>query len=396
MNKWKLVWPVLLSIIIPLAVAYFVYSDHLPPGFGEFPPQYTADVPGFSLPVFIVMGIFCFIFTLFLIFPKWFGFQGEEPAPKPPSKKPLPWWFWLGGVIMLFFWWLMWSHSTAFGDLVYWSFSPLWWGFILVLDGIVYRRNNGVSLLYNKPLMMGIAYVVSSAGWVYFEFYDYFVLGNWYYPQAYDAPWPYPLLVFEFLVTYGTITVVFFEWYSLFKTFPRFPARYKNGPKMQVGGNALLIAGILLTAAMVIWPYPFFWVVWIGPFAIISAVLIKCNIPNTFINISQRGDWSDGVLMGLASLFNGFVWEFWNYGSVFFVNTPTNPNYWDYNIPYVNVIHIFSDMPLLGYFGYIPFGVLVCQTFIWSGAFFGFNADYELTPNYDKQENAVPSESQEP
>lgn len=386
MNKWKLIWPVIFSVILPLSIAYFVYPDHLPPGFGEFPPQYTTDeTPGFSLPVFICMSILCFVFTLFLIFPKWFGFKGSEAAPKPSSKKPLPWWFWVGTVMMTFSWWLMWTHSTAFGELVYWSFSPLWWGFIMLMDGVVYRRNNGVSLLATKPLMMFIAYIVSSGGWVYFEFYDYFVLGNWYYPQAYDAPWSELVLTIEFLVTYGTITLAFFEWYTLFKTFPSFPARYTNGPKMQVSGNALLIGGSVLTAAMVMMPYPFFWVVWIGPFAILSGVLVNCNIPNTFLNISQRGDWSDGVLMGLASLFNGFVWEFWNYGSTHLgIDTPTNPNYWNYNIPYVDVVHIFSDMPLLGYFGYIPFGVLVCQTFVWAGCVFGYDYDYEITPNYDK------------
>ena len=97
--------------------------------------------------------------------------------------------------------------------------------------------------------------------------------------------------------------------------------------------------------------------------------------------IAERGDWSHGVLMGLASLFNGFVWEFWNYGSTHLgITTPTNPNYWDYNIPYVDAVYLFSDMPLLGYFGYIPFGVLVCQTFYWFGNVCGFKTDFELTP----------------
>ncbi|UAA38878.1 hypothetical protein KIH87_00425 [Paraneptunicella aestuarii] len=385
--KLKLLWPVIFTITLPLMISYVVYPDHLPPGFGLFPPTFSSkETPGFNLPIFIALFLFCFAFTWFLLFPKHFGFKGGVPIKMPNQKAPFPWWFWLGTIIMIFFWGLMWSHSTAFGELVYWSFTPLWWGFILFLDGIVFHRNNGVSLLHSKPITMFMAYIVSIGGWVYFEFYDYFVLGNWYYPQANDAPWSHLTLTIEFLVTYGTITVVFFEWYSLFKTFPNFPARYQNGPKMKVSGNALISLGSILIAAMVIWPYPFFWVVWIGPFAVLSGVLINCNIQNTFLNIAQRGDWSDGVLMGLASLFNGFVWEFWNYGSVGLgIHTPTNPNYWDYNIPYVDVIFIFSDMPLLGYFGYIPFGVLVCQTFIWAGVLFGFNTDIELKPNLEQQ-----------
>jgi len=51
----------------------------------------------------------------------------------------------------------------------------------------------------------------------------------------------------------------------------------------------------------------------------------------------------------------------------------TNPNYWVYDIPCVNVIHIFAEMPLLGYLGYIPFGIMAWVVFIWLGALFSFD-----------------------
>ena len=53
----------------------------------------------------------------------------------------------------------------------------------------------------------------------------------------------------------------------------------------------------------------------------------------------------------------------------------TNPNYWVYDIPYVNVIHIFAEMPLLGYMGYMPFGILAWLIFIWLGQLFGFSTE---------------------
>jgi len=37
-------------------------------------------------------------------------------------------------------------------------------------------------------------------------------------------------------------------------------------------------------------------------------------------------------------------------------------------------------MPLLGYFGYIPFGVLVWQVFIWSGKIFNFDSSILIEP----------------
>ena len=392
--KWKLLWPVLLTILVPLLVAWFVYPTHLPPGFGQFPPQYGGDVPGFNLTYFIIMLISVILMTCFIAFPKLFDFKGGEVKTMPVSTKSLPWWFWAGTIFTLFFWWLMWTRDTVFGDLVYWSFTPLWWGFIFVLDGIVYKRNNGASLFATKPKTLLAAGIVSIVGWVYFEYYDYFVLGNWYYPQVKYIPWSKLTTTIEFLITYSMITPVFFQWYNLFSTFPRFVARYQNGPKMKLNGNLMIIIGLLIIAAMVVYPYPLFWAVWIGPFTVLTGVLLKLNIWNPFTNIAQ-GNWTAGIFMALASFTNGIVWEFWNYGCCHPVQPITNPNYWIYNIPYVDVIHIFSEMPLLGYWGYLPFGVLVWQVFIWSGKLFGFNSDIDITPITNSIDNGYVNQTTE-
>jgi len=50
----------------------------------------------------------------------------------------------------------------------------------------------------------------------------------------------------------------------------------------------------------------------------------------------------------LAAIICGFFWEMWNFYS--FAK-------WEYKIPFVDVFHIF-EMPVLGYAGYIPFGLL--------------------------------------
>ena len=61
------------------------------------------------------------------------------------------------------------------------------------------------------------------------------------------------------------------------------------------------------------------------------------------------------VLVGLASLISGLFWEIWNYGSLFFQGGyQTNPNYWFYQIPYVDEVHLFSEMPILGYWATCP------------------------------------------
>ncbi|WP_199711871.1 hypothetical protein [Alginatibacterium sediminis] len=376
--KWNLLWPILLTIITPLAVSWFVYPTHFPPGFGEFPPQYKGDPPGFNLTYFLAVLAAIILISTFLLFPMKFGFKGGKPEQRNPIQVKLPLWFWIGGLCMTFFWWLMWSHSMAFGNLVYWSFTPMWWGFIFLLDGIVYKRNNGVSLFSSKPKTLLISGLVSIAGWAYFEFYDYFVLGNWYYPNAKDAPWTDLVISIEFLITYSTVTPVLLQWYNLLNTFPRLIARYQNGPIIRLNGTIMIWLGLLIIALMTIWPYPLFWSVWIGPLAVLSGILLNLKIWNPLTDLA-KGNWNAAILICLSSLATGLFWEFWNHGSGLVAGTPTNPNYWVYNIPYVNVLHFFSEMPLLGYWGYLPFGLFVWQVFIWMGNCFGFSTDIQLT-----------------
>jgi hypothetical protein len=59
------------------------------------------------------------------------------------------------------------------------------------------------------------------------------------------------------------------------------------------------------------------------------------------------GDWSAPVSAALAGLLCGFFWELWNLHSL---------ARWEHSIPYVQRFHLF-EMPLLGYAGYLPFGL---------------------------------------
>jgi hypothetical protein len=144
------------------------------------------------------------------------------------------------------------------------------------------------------------------------------------------------------------------------------------GPKIVLPGGLLFWGGFLMIFAVVFFPYPLFWVMWIGPLAIFSGQLIRKGIWNPFTEMGE-GNWGPALLMALSALFNGFFWELWNWGSAHPAEPVTNPNYWLYDIPYVNVIHIFAEMPLLGYLGYMPFGILTWAVFIWLGALFGFD-----------------------
>lgn len=371
-SKRGLIWPVVLSLVLPLVAAWFVYPDtHQPPGFGVFPPLYVPGTPGFNLVIFCLLALVEAALLIFLLFPQKFGFKPVPPAPAPqPANFPV--WFWIGAVVTLFFWWLMWARVTPFGDLVYYAFSPLWWGFIFTLDGIVYKRSGGNSLLAKRPKTFAISAIISLIGWSYFEYYDYFALGTWYYPNSTMPELSHQTVVAIYLVAYTTVWPAVFEWYTLLNTCPKLAVRYTDGPKLALPGNLLMWAGFAMVTAMVFWPHPLFWVVWIGTLAIFAGLLIRLNIWTPFTALAQ-GNWGPMILMALATLLNGFFWEMWNYGSAHPELPVTNPNYWVYDVPYVNVIHIFSEMPLLGYFGYMPFGLLVWVMFIWAGKLFGFD-----------------------
>jgi hypothetical protein len=61
----------------------------------------------------------------------------------------------------------------------------------------------------------------------------------------------------------------------------------------------------------------------------------------------SAGDWSGAVGAALAAIICGGFWEMWNYFSL---------AKWEYSIPLVHRFKIF-EMPLLGYAGYLPFGL---------------------------------------
>uniref|UniRef100_UPI0030EBE9AF hypothetical protein n=1 Tax=Rhodohalobacter sp. 8-1 TaxID=3131972 RepID=UPI0030EBE9AF len=63
---------------------------------------------------------------------------------------------------------------------------------------------------------------------------------------------------------------------------------------------------------------------------------------------SSNGDLTLVWSSAMAALYCGFFWEMWNFYS---------EAKWIYNVPWVERFYLF-EMPLLGYAGYLPFGVI--------------------------------------
>jgi hypothetical protein len=139
------------------------------------------------------------------------------------------------------------------------------------------------------------------------------------------------------------------------------------------------VLGLILAFGMGYYPYLLFWVLWVALVPMLSAAMALVGYWTPFTSI-RNGDWSNVILIGLATLFNGFFWEFWNFGSEWFHDdAPTNPNYWKYSVPYLDKFHIFSEMPVLGYFGYLFFGLNCWIIWLIAAYVFKFDADFEVT-----------------
>ena len=92
---------------------------------------------------------------------------------------------------------------------------------------------------------------------------------------------------------------------------------------------------------------------------LLAALAMSLSGKWTIFRLITQGNWSFVVLTGLATLANGFFYELWNEGKLWLhLTVDDNPDYRCYNVPYV-VIFLFSQMPLLGYFGYITSGSIV-------------------------------------
>lgn len=346
---------------LPYIGALIRYDGTLPSDFFQFPPVVAGEKAGFNLTVFITISIIFLVLILFYLTPKLFGFKKYVAPPKPPvTKARLPIWFWVGLLMWAPTLFIMWSKMSEPKWVLNWVALPLYWGFTLMIDGWVYKRTGGKSILSTSiQRLIGIG-VASIAGWLIFEYLNFFVAENWVYPKADLIPVA-EFTIYAVIGSSGLLPLVF-EWYSLFNTFG-FVNKYKNGPKIVVPApvNTFLLV-VMFAGLFFISFYPdgLFGLLWMAPMFILAIGLDKIGIWTPFTPL-KKGNWAPMMIFALSYLVQGFLCECWNYMSAShdaagnLVET-YNPDYWTYSVPYVNVLHVF-EMPLLGFSGYLPFGV---------------------------------------
>lgn len=311
----------------------------------EFPPRtlYIRHAP-FSWSAFI--GI-C-LFVLLVVSPyviRGFAHQ-KEKGPTRRHPLPFPRWGWAGIVFGLTSWIMAWTRFPWFSAFQPHTFIPLWLSYILFMNALCHART-GHCLLLDSPLRYLLLFPVSSAFWWFFEYLNRFVQ-NWYYPGVFYSALEY----FSFAsLSFSTVLPAFTatrEWILSFswphEKFSRFLPISVRQPR-PTAWAVLLLSGIGL-ASIGVFPGFLYPILWISPLLIFVSLQTLTGEGHLF-STANLGDWTLIVASAVAAIQCGFFWEMWNFWSL---------AKWRYQVPLVDRFHIF-EMPILGYAGYIPFGL---------------------------------------
>jgi len=363
-NLRYLVLVMLAMVFLPYIGGYIYVHGTFPEGYFQFPPITAKQKPSFSPIVFCAGALLMAGFITFYLFPRVFGFRKVDVPFSGISEGGrsvrLPWWFWVGNLLWGVTLFVLWGHFPGPAPIIHWAALFLFWGFSLMVDGIVYKRTGGVSLLTSAPReLIGIG-TASISGWLLFEFLNFFVDDNWCYP--FGGQMPLSEFVMYAVIASSGLMPMALEWYSFFNVFPKLRYRFSFGPKIVFSKTLKIVLLVLSLTVMFLIPFfpmVMFPALWVAPMVILACMLSLLQRWTPFTGI-RDGNWGPLALSALSYGVQGILCECWNYfsgihnpdGSI----TTHNPDYWTYSIPYIDKYHVF-EMPLLGLMGYLPFGV---------------------------------------
>lgn len=267
------------------------------------------------------------------------------PPPIAAHPQPFPWWGWAGLAWLAGAWLLAWTRFDWMEALQPYTFAPIWVGYVVAINAHTFRRT-GHCLLRDRPGFLLVLFLASAVFWWYFEYLNRFVQ-NWHYVGVRSfGPGAYVLhasLAFSTVLPAVTSTMQWLHSYPLLRRGYARPLRIRA--TRGLGLVTVLAAGLAL-AGLAAWPELLFPMVWMAPLLLVLGIQALRGEPTWFADLAI-GRWERLYLPALAALFCGLLWEMWNFHS---------QAKWVYSIPFVQRYHIF-EMPLLGYTGYLPFGL---------------------------------------
>jgi hypothetical protein len=239
----------------------------------------------------------------------------------------------IAGEVMLF---------SGVGFVARWLTPIMWTGYILFIDGLI-RRRKGSSLLTTYPLEFGLLLLISIPSWVFFEAYN-LVLKNWRYI---GLPENMVVRYIGYAWSFATISPGMFLTCELLESY--LPG--ENPVKSPRLGNGLFYGlvtfGLVGMVVPLIWPSTYMTpLVWLGVTYFVDPINQRFG-DRSFLSEFFTGRFRSTLIMFLAGLICGLLWEFWNYWAI---------TKWQYDVPYLGHIKLF-EMPVLGFLGFMPFAV---------------------------------------
>ncbi|MDH4154376.1 MAG: hypothetical protein OEV01_11380 [Nitrospira sp.] len=321
----------------------------------EFPPRtnYVQHEP-FSWPVFIALSIATALAVgpiLLRVVSTNFRLSSlitQPSALNPPhSCSSFPWWGWLSLVWTGLWWGIAWTRFPGLSVFQEQTFTPLWLGYIMIVNAVTFSRT-GQCMMFHRPRYFLSLFPFSAVLWWTFEYLNRFVQ-NWYYIGVAE------LSSIEYLIRatipFSTVLPAVLGTAELLTSYPSVSAgldQYKQIYFLQEKRTSWLLLTVACFGLLGIgwWPNYLFPLVWVGPLLLVVS-LQRLAGRTTVLSPLVHGDWRGIWVLAFAALVCGFFWELWNWKSL---------AHWEYAIPFVHRFQLF-EMPLLGYAGYLPFGL---------------------------------------
>jgi hypothetical protein len=234
--------------------------------------------------------------------------------------------------------------GIRFRPLSDYYFPFVWFGFILLLDAAA-RAQDGRSLWQSARPIFWAMIPLSAVFWWLFEVFD-LAVHSW----SYVGGNQYTGLAFVVFASLDFSTVLLAVWCAARAVRLLLPGRDVRQVHAVPGPilAAVFCGGVFCLILPILFPRYAFGLIWGCTAMMLDPVNAWLGRPSMLRAIWNRA-WRLPLSFALGGLFCGFFWEAWNYWSL--------PK-WIYAVPYVDYLHIF-EMPLLGYAGYLPFGLEV-------------------------------------
>ena len=199
------------------------------------------------------------------------------------ERRAFPWWGWVGLVWTSVAWILAWNRFEWLGVLQLHTFTPLWVGYIVIINAVTNTRT-GHCMLLHRPRYFLSLFPLSAGFWWSFEYLNRFV-HNWYYVGAGNfSAGEYILLATLPFSTVLPAVLGTAEWLT---SYPRVGAGLKHAwiirseSTKQVGWLVIIAA----TAGLLgigLWPNYLYPLVWVAPLLLITGLEWVWGQPTIF------------------------------------------------------------------------------------------------------------------